>query len=909
LTVVAVIALLFGAGFLLYRSMRRGARLAQAEARLKQVSAGLELYFRDNHAYPDEGAELQVALAPYVDEPAVFDNPLRDDDLPGEDLNQYYRQPSLRILDRPGYYIVCYPPGSEDDPITVLETGDRVTRKINPGYDAETLQRDTLLSFLYPQPEVSGDDDDPSGGDDGDSEDPPEPPEEPTSENDPDEYTEEPGDGEIAPRACSWATFDVRAADLTWGVDGPDVPITISTSGQSGGQGGDGGSLFGGGPVTAGQNDSLLLLPDQSYALTFHAEHGSWAATYSSDGDPTHVLTLRNGDQPVEFDPYNNPIPVGGELTGLIDPNTGEVTIADSEVLYLVELGSTSPASSGYDFQDAIVLASFTDADPAECEAEDDSEDGGFDTDDGDVVTRVCSDVTIHVVGTQFGYADDTLVDIGCSACVDDPETSEDGEWWSFNDGAPIQGGEEHTDYTVHPGTEVTLEGEILGSYERWLWSQYGYPLSYRSDGGSDQVLVYQDGDQPPSFAPGYPCQASAGDLVEPYIDPQTGVVTIDDTQVIYLWDFNPVATGEGIDYQDLIVLATAVSAESECEGETEGGSQPEEGFDIDDGEDVVTRICSDVIIQVVGSQFGYADGTLVDIGCQAMVDDPQDPEDGEWWAFNGGSPVQGGESYTDYTVHPGTEVALRGEILGSYERWLWSQYGYPLSYASNGGSDQVLVYQNGDQPPDFAPGFPCQASAEDLVAPYIDPQTGVVTIEDNQVIYLWDFNPVETGDGIDYQDLIVLATAVSAESECEGETETGGGGGGAGDDNDGDAPTGSAISGMINLNPRNNSNFEFVMETPDGSQITRDDLHGTRPAIEYTGAATRIVVCPKGNGNQNGLTVDGESVRVRNGRRYTIESNDMQVHLYNDRVRRGRAMGRWWIEINAQDATIEVNR
>ena len=52
LSVICVVALLLGTGFLLYRSMRRAARLALAETRLGQVAAGLELYFRVPSAAP-----------------------------------------------------------------------------------------------------------------------------------------------------------------------------------------------------------------------------------------------------------------------------------------------------------------------------------------------------------------------------------------------------------------------------------------------------------------------------------------------------------------------------------------------------------------------------------------------------------------------------------------------------------------------------------------------------------------------------------------------------------------------------------------------------------------------------------------------------------------------------------------
>ena len=68
------------------------------------------------------------------------------------------------------------------------------------------------------------------------------------------------------------------------------------------------------------------------------------------------------------------------------------------------------------------------------------------------------------------------------------------------------------------------------------------------------------------------------------------------------------------------------------------------------------------------------------------------------------------------------------------------------------------------------------------------------------------------------------------------------------------------------------------------------------------------IRVKPKGNGNQNGLTVDGEPYSLANKHLYIISSDDLVVHLYNNkRNRKGKAMGKWWIDVNANDATIEI--
>jgi len=320
---------------------------------------------------------------------------------------------------------------------------------------------------------------------------------------------------------------------------------------------------------------------------------------------------------------------------------------------------------------------------------------------------------------------------------------------------------------------------------------------------------------------------------------------------------------------------------------------EPDGGFDVDDG-DVTTRMCSDVTIDCIGSQFGYADGTFVDIAVEANL------ENG-WMSLYNGQPVHGGESFSQQSVPAGTKIVVKGEIVGDYERWLWSYYGYPLSYTSNGSCGQVLTLVDGDTPVCFEPGFPCQAAIGDLLQPYMDPQIPVIRIEPNEALYLWDFNPLYTEYGIDFQDLIILATAVAAEeSECEdAETES----------EPEPEPEGSRIAGAININPNNRDNFEFELEKPDRSTITRDDLHDSRANLTYNAQAVRVRVRPKGNGNQNGLAVDGQGVRLSNGTTYTIESKNMMVNLYNTkpgRMKNGNAMGKWWIEISAYDATID---
>jgi len=115
--------------------------------------------------------------------------------------------------------------------------------------------------------------------------------------------------------------------------------------------------------------------------------------------------------------------------------------------------------------------------------------------------------------------------------------------------------------------------------------------------------------------------------------------------------------------------------------------------------------------------------------------------------------------------------------------------------------------------------------------------------------------------------------------------------------------PADTSMSGLININPRNNKDYEFEIQTPAGI-ITRDDLHASNGKIDYEGAASWIRFFPKGNGNQNWLTWGGQPYAVRNGRQYII-SGAMTVHLYNDKHGNGKAMGRWWIEITASQAAI----
>jgi prepilin-type processing-associated H-X9-DG protein len=306
--------------------------------------------------------------------------------------------------------------------------------------------------------------------------------------------------------------------------------------------------------------------------------------------------------------------------------------------------------------------------------------------------------------------------------------------------------------------------------------------------------------------------------------------------------------------------------------------TESEEGpidFIIDDGtviplEDVTATITC------IGAAFQYGeDGPRIPVKAYYDLND-----EGKELISND---VMGGETAFLSDVPAGSEIAIIGKT---------TQY-YATERRSDDGSGHTWVLRNGDVVPSIA-GFAGQRSIEDFLASYIDPE-GHVTIGENDAIFLFELSgqiDYQRYSHADFQDLVVLVRLQRNRRD---------------------------VGGKININP-NNSDFQFTMELPDGYTITRDDLHSNNPHqnhdgfhpdyLEYTGPAVEIRVKPKGNGNQNGLIVDGEPYPMENKYLYTIKSEDMTVHLYNSkRNKQGKAMGKWWIEISANEAIIKCQK
>jgi hypothetical protein len=122
----------------------------------------------------------------------------------------------------------------------------------------------------------------------------------------------------------------------------------------------------------------------------------------------------------------------------------------------------------------------------------------------------------------------------------------------------------------------------------------------------------------------------------------------------------------------------------------------------------------------------------------------------------------------------------------------------------------------------------------------------------------------------------------------------------------DAHAPPGSGaiVGGQVGIDPGNDVDNQFVLTLPDGNTVTRERL--TQDYTGYSGPATCVFGKLKGNGNQNGLLVNGQAVFLGDAGTYRISSFTMTVRLFNDRIGpKGKAMGKWWIAITAVGAEV----
>lgn len=119
------------------------------------------------------------------------------------------------------------------------------------------------------------------------------------------------------------------------------------------------------------------------------------------------------------------------------------------------------------------------------------------------------------------------------------------------------------------------------------------------------------------------------------------------------------------------------------------------------------------------------------------------------------------------------------------------------------------------------------------------------------------------------------------------------------------DAGVVSVVEGTLNLNPNNSVLNSFALKLPDGRTIADRDI--ARQGFNgYSGTVSQVIVKPKGNSDENMLTVDGVAYALRNKETYTIVAPAIEAVLYNQAANGpGQPAGQWWLRLSATGAVI----
>lgn len=103
----------------------------------------------------------------------------------------------------------------------------------------------------------------------------------------------------------------------------------------------------------------------------------------------------------------------------------------------------------------------------------------------------------------------------------------------------------------------------------------------------------------------------------------------------------------------------------------------------------------------------------------------------------------------------PGTKISVTGQSFTPSG----SKFNSYITVDSSSGSAAVKVLRNGDPVPDIKP-FEKQDSVKTFLSPYMDLKSGRMTLQANQVIYLFELGTTSLNSAAaDFQDLVALVT------------------------------------------------------------------------------------------------------------------------------------------------------
>ncbi|HUT36231.1 MAG TPA: hypothetical protein VNE39_22270 [Planctomycetota bacterium] len=145
LVVVAVIAVLLGLGYSVYRGARLSARVATAESNLKQIGTALDLFFQRYGTYPPQGVDLVDVLKPFLVNAEVLSNPLMDEETLGQTLSDLYVEPTGDKVDRPNIYVTAF--ASDNGSTVVVLKSNGVVERLD-GLSFDPTDAAALVSML-----------------------------------------------------------------------------------------------------------------------------------------------------------------------------------------------------------------------------------------------------------------------------------------------------------------------------------------------------------------------------------------------------------------------------------------------------------------------------------------------------------------------------------------------------------------------------------------------------------------------------------------------------------------------------------------------------------------------------------------------------------------------------------------
>ncbi len=151
-------------------------------------------------------------------------------------------------------------------------------------------------------------------------------------------------------------TFTALGAAITYGAGGPEIGVYAWASL-------DGGlnwtELFDGAEIdgeeeqafeNVGTNTDIMIKVRGKYSNKFDA-------TYRTDDRSGHVILLKDGDEPPDYEAYDDQTSLEEFLQPILDSH-GRISIGDNDVVMLSEIGA-SLTSSSCDFQDCVILVTF----------------------------------------------------------------------------------------------------------------------------------------------------------------------------------------------------------------------------------------------------------------------------------------------------------------------------------------------------------------------------------------------------------------------------------------------------------------------------------------------------------------------------------------------------------------------